>query len=348
MRDAAENHILGLWPVEEQYMEVLNTSGCHRVVARRQGLERSCLLEIGAVAESGRAAGMEGVGGGSEFLPNRASRVQLRPFEVEIERRVQHLQEVCRSPRMHLTTEIEKVRASSARRVPVKACEYLAAHSEDWQQRSFRTIRPRRVLSLLVEDLYDIYENRVAVRLIDRLLEYVGDRLQDLRKLAGVINEAKQYQSDCAGNFRKEHRLFTELGELYSDQEHDRALSTLQFLEALERKLLALCASDLYRAVPQRAQVPVSLRETNILANDQHYRHVAYLWRSWAEWYQHRVRTKAQVHEESQRICTSFEAYVALLVSKSLSNFGFGAIEDISPNPGSNPVLLNGPWGTLN
>lgn len=331
--DDPNDDILGLWQVKEQSWKYLIPASVTAAVARRQELERSCILEIGAVAEVKRALGWKEWVGVPSILPNRANRVQLRPFEIEIESRLQHLQEVCRSPRMHLTTEIEKVRASSARRVPVKAGEYLAAHSEDWQQRSFRTIRPRRVLTLLVDDLYDIYENRVAVRLIDRLLEYVADRLRDLRKLTGVINEAKQYQTDCAGNFRKEYRLFTELGELYSDQEHDRALNTLQFLEALEGKLLALCASDLYRAVPQRAQVPVSLRETNILANDQHYRHVAYLWRSWAEWYQHRVRTKAQVHEESQRVCASFEAYAALLVSKSLLNFGFKAIDDICPGP---------------
>lgn len=219
--------------------------------------------------------------------------------------------------------------------------------SEDWQQRSFRSIRPRRVLSLLVEDLYDIYENRITVRLIDRLLEYLDDRLKELRKLTGAIKEAKRYQEECEGYFWRKNRLFTEFGRLYKDQEHDRALNTLNFLETLERKLLALRGSDLYKAIPQRAQVPVSLRETNILANDQHYRDVAHLWRVWAEWYQHRVRTRAQVREESERVCLAFEEYCALLVSKSLAGFGFNAKQDTFPLSGSAPILIVGPWGTL-
>jgi hypothetical protein len=347
VEDEPKDYVIGLWQAGEPDWKYSIPSSMTAARARKQELERSCILEIGTLAESGRKQGWREWVQVPTILPSRAVRVQLTPFEILIDQRLQHLQEVCRSPRMHLTTEIEKVRASSARRVPMKACEYLAAHSEDWQQRSFRSIRPRRVLSLLVEDLFDIYENRVMVRLIDRLLEYLEDRLKELRKLTGVINEAKRYQEQCEGYFWRERRLFTEFGRLYTDQEHDRAINTLHFLEALERKLLALCASDLYKAIPQRAQVLISLRETNILANDQHYRHVAYLWRAWAEWYQNRIRTRAQVREESERVCLAFEEYSTLLITKSLASLGFNASADVYPTPRSAPVRIVGPWGGL-
>jgi hypothetical protein len=347
VEDEPKDHVIGLWQVGEPGWKYNIPSIMTAARARKQELERSCLLEIGTLAESGRKQGWKEWVQVPTILPSRAVRVQLTPFEILIDQRLQHLQEVCRSPRMHLTTEIEKVRASSARRVPMKACEYLAAHSEDWQQRSFRSIRPRRVLSLLVEDLFDIYENRVMVRLTDHLLEYLDDRLKELRKLTGVINEAKRYQEQCEGYFWRKRRLFTEFGRLYTDQEHDRAVNTIHFLEALERKLLALCASDLYKAIPRRAQVLLSLRETNILANDQHYRHVAHLWRAWAEWYQNRVRTRAQVREESERVCLAFEEYSTLLITKSLASLGFIASADVSPIPRSALVRIVGPWGGL-
>lgn len=203
------------------------------------------------------------------------------------------------------------------------------------------------MLSVLVEDLVNIYENRVTARLIDRLLEYVDDRLKDLNKITDFIEQAQKYQNACRGSFWKEDRLYTELGELYTDQGHGRVIITLHFLRELERKLLALRGSNLYRAVPQRAEVSISLRKTNILANDQHYRHVADLWRIWAKWYQNRVRTKAQVNEESQRVCSCFDEYAALLIAKSLSSLGFESSADLCPSPGSGPAFLEGPWGAL-
>ena len=56
--------------------------------------------------------------------------------------------------------------------------------------KTFRGIRPKNVLSLVREELLDIYENRVTVRLIDHLLVYLRRRIRDVEKLRNELVHA--------------------------------------------------------------------------------------------------------------------------------------------------------------
>ena len=206
-----------------------------------------------------------------------SDRIQRQPLDSDIVSHLPHLREVCRRPRMQLEVTVERVRSEQARRMPPRAMEYLASHTEDWEELRINSVRPRRVLSVLADDQLDIYENRVVARLLDHLLDYLNHRIEDVRQLRHLLQEVVSYDDPASeATHWIRHRIYEIWGKASeAEQGQRRAEQTLGFLETLRREVASLLDSGLYRAIPRRSQVASSLRTTNILVNDQHYRHVA-------------------------------------------------------------------------
>ncbi|MEZ4302308.1 MAG: hypothetical protein R3B70_45695, partial [Polyangiaceae bacterium] len=106
----------------------------------------------------------------SPLVPEMSKRVEMLALESLLERRLGHLGEVCRRPRAHLRVEVERLPVARAQRFHARAASFLAAHTEDWERPTLRSVVPKRILSLVRDDQLDIYENRIAVRLVDHLL----------------------------------------------------------------------------------------------------------------------------------------------------------------------------------
>ena len=52
--------------------------------------------------------------------------------------------------------EIERTSVSRARRFPLQAANYLAAHTEDWERPTLRAVVPKRILAVVREDQFEI------------------------------------------------------------------------------------------------------------------------------------------------------------------------------------------------
>jgi hypothetical protein len=280
-----------------------------------------------------------------------SDRIQVQSLERHILEHLSHLREVCRRPRMHLEVTVEKVRIETARRVPPRAVEYLTAHTEDWEELKVRSIRPRKILSVLAEDQLDIYENRVVARLIDHLLTHLHRRIDEIERLRRHYEEVESFAFNAPNSeatYILRNRIYGLWGEFAEAEQGRRcAEQTLALLDVLRRELSGLLDSPLYRAVPRRAHVPASLRTTNILVNDQHYRHVARLWRLWAKSQLARTVTPRQLFDGHQRLCRSFDAFAMLLVSRALDDLGFVPTEDRAPVRGGPPLELEADWGVV-
>ncbi len=124
-----------------------------------------------------------------------AERARPQPLDLEIARHLQHLQHVCHHPRLHLRVEEERLPVSRARRSPVRAVADLVSHPGDWEHRTLRSIQPSRVLARQIEDEWNLYENRVATRLVDHLLAYLAKRLEELRRIREILDTSRDYGS---------------------------------------------------------------------------------------------------------------------------------------------------------
>lgn len=261
----------------------------------------------------------------SPLVPGMANRVEVQPFELRIKENIGHLEEVCRRPRTHLRVEVERMAVSRARRFPAQAANYLAAHTEDWERPTLCSVIPKRILATIREDQFDIYENRVAARLVDHLVTHLRQRVHEILRLLRMFEDATDNQDSAAGGSHWRQRRIFELwgATLDSSEAKRKAKKTLGFLKHLLFTISGLKDSVLYRVVPRRASVGTSITMTNILNDDAHYRHVAQLWIEWSRLRLKTVVRPREYFDEMQDLCRSFDNFGVLLTLRALAQLGF-------------------------
>jgi hypothetical protein len=290
-------------------------------------------LDVASIRTVGRSLGELIEQGGtwldvldvSPLVPGMSNRAEFQPFEQLLKENVGHLEEVCRRPRTHLRVEVERMAVSRARRFPAQAANYLAAHTEDWERPTLRSVVPKRILATVREDQFDIYENRVAVRLVDHLVVYLRRRVHEVTRLLRVFEEAAgNHGAAAAGSHWRQGRIYKLWGETLDASEAKRkAERTLAQLKLLLFTISGMKDSVLYREVPRRATVGTTLTMTNILSDDAHYQRVAELWLEWARLGQERAVRPRAYFEEMQDLCRSFDSFALLLTLRALDQLGF-------------------------
>lgn len=290
-------------------------------------------LETDAVVRLAQIAGVRANWGAYASTPPVAQKLAERarplPLDLELLRQLQHLQHVCHRPRLHLRIEEERLPVSRARRTPVRAVADLVSHPGDWEHRTLRSIQPSRVLARQIEDEWNLYENRVAVRLVDHLLAYLARRLEELRKIKEVLDASRDYSAEIQRtSFRRAHRiaeLWSNTLESKTEEELDR---TLKRLEVAHRATQALLDAPLYLRVPRKQTVALSLKPTNILVNDPLYRKVAVLWRSWVRFGHKRQETIQQRASRRAQEAAAWDGFVLHLAVRGFSALGWSATSD--------------------
>lgn len=269
----------------------------------------------------------------SPLVPGMSERAELQELEKLLADRLGHLVEVCQRPRTHLRVEVERTTVARARRLATQASSYLAAHTEDWDRPTLRAVIPKRILSQVREEQFDIYENRVAVRLVDHLDQYLSERVREVSKLLGVFKYAEKLSATAGqGSHWRQRRLFQLWGDsLDAGEARRKAERTLEQLKFLKYSISGLIDSVLYREVPRRASVSTTLTMTNILANDVHYRRVAEVWLAWARLGLEQSPKPDKYFEEMQELCRCFGDFILLLVIRGLDQLGIEPVDLTNP-----------------
>ena len=317
-------------------------------ISRTQVLDRldtSSILDVGTSVEDGFSSGGTWLDalGVSPLVPGMSERAELQDFEKFLAEHLGHLIEVCKRPRTHLRVEVERTAVSRARRVAMQASSYLAAHTEDWDRPTLRAVIPKRILSLVREDQYDIYENRVAARLVDHVDAYLSRRVTEVSRLLRLFSAAGDHRSTAGqGSHWRQRRVYQLWGSsIDAGDARRKAERTLEQLKYLKYSISGLMDSLLYREVPRRAFVGTTLTMTNILANDAHYRRVADIWLAWARLGLEQSPKPEKHFEEMQALCRCFGSFALLLVIRGLEQLGIEPV-DLSQSLAGQEIELTG------
>jgi hypothetical protein len=277
----------------------------------------------------------------SPLVPELSTRAELSPFEHQIKASLGHLARICRQPRTHLRTEVERVPVGRAHRIPSHAPAYLAAHTEDWERRTLRNVIAKRILADVRDEQYDIYENRVVVRLVDHLTMYLRRRVAEVSRLLRIFDEASGFQGSAAtGSHFRQQRIYTLWADTLNPSDaRRRASHTLSRLTHLLLTVSAQKDSTLYREIPRRALVGTKLKLTNILRDDAHYRRIGELWLDASRYGLQNVTSPQTYFEEMQDFCRSFDHFALLLTLRALHQVGFVAAEPNRPLSSGQAVL---------
>ncbi len=284
----------------------------------------------------------------SPLAPKLHEHLHQKPFEHTIATHLKYLEAVCSSPRSHLRLEADLVPTARARKLARNAITRLASHREDWERPTVLGVRPRRVLCVVPEVELDLYENRVAARLVDHLRVYLQGRLEKLTRIRRMIDQSADHSEGAArGHHRRRDRLY----QLWADAVQDNsaaelAAQTTAKLEAMYVRVLGLIDSPLYRAVPRGALV-TGLKYTNIFLNDRDYRKVALLWKRWSEEGLERPKSDKAVYERQQRVCSAMEWFTWLLVVRAAEQLKLAPDVSSSTTPVDDiAIRLDGPVST--
>ncbi|MEV5823886.1 hypothetical protein AB0L22_32515 [Micromonospora haikouensis] len=254
------------------------------------------------------------------------------------------LEAVCQRPEARLRPEASVVPLARARRMAQDAVTYLAAHTEDWQRRSIGGVFPRRLRAIHNEPDPNLYENQVAVQLVDHLIAFVEWRRQRLEATSSVLTDLDELAGQLQSRpWRSSHRLATLIGEFADRVDlNEDVQRLLRRTREHRRRLDRLRTTRLYRdrQVTRRARFSADLRQTNMFVHHQDYRRVAALWRAWAR----ASRTAGLDSSVAPGVfCTGYDQFVALLVARALDALGYVATTPHAPITGGPDLHYEGP-----
>ncbi len=277
----------------------------------------------------------------------------LEETELEqiLSQKLGHLETVCRRPRMHLKLEEERQPVSLCKRPSKRAAQVLASHSEDWERRTLWGVRPKRILGLVRDDLYDIYENRLAVALVARLDEALAQRIREVRRIVLAARSMNEWSKafDEGRNHWRARRICDLWGDLWEDKGLlARAKKALSRLMRLRQRVLGLRDTVLHKQIGGRRR-RVQLRMTNVLTHDELYRGVVELWKAWERHVMPGDDSPQTLWEREQRSARGMSLFAMLVVVHALDALRIepeDGTEEVPLKPGAS-LRLRGSCGPL-
>jgi hypothetical protein len=265
----------------------------------------------------------------SHFLPPEIGEdITPNDLDTAIEEAFQNgvLHQIDKTPRMSMRYDVEILPTSRVKRYANNYQAHLVAHSECWQQRTLVGIIPKKLLAKVSEDEVAIYENFVYARLIDHLLQYLASFQTRLQQILDFLKEFGAFETAD-----KDHRLTRQItedwGRAFKNADikklTDESESLLRNITKYKSKLIQLQAEKLYRAIPKSVQVPIGLKQTNILMHDKNYKRLGVLWRKWLKNTNNQRLSSAQILEQKIHNFNAYSKYVENIVCQSFINLGW-------------------------
>ncbi|MFC1746695.1 hypothetical protein ACFL35_22070 [Candidatus Riflebacteria bacterium] len=251
--------------------------------------------------------------------------VKEKPLVREIQRDIGHLVTVFNNPCTHIKLESERILVGKSRRLDKKASQTLVSRTEDWGQRKISGIQPKRILSLVREELWDLYENRVAVQLSRDLIKWLRDEISSLNQIREMMkSSSERHKGEGMRWHKKEKRMYQIWGDSFSSDNSGQVLESLiHKLKSFLKKTLGLLDRKLIKKIPRRVELTHSLKMTNLLINDDHYRGVGRLWKNLKKNVTKKNKSPKELFKNYQALNNSFLSWVFLITLKSMAQLNY-------------------------
>ncbi len=280
--------------------------------------------------------------------------LNLLPFEERLQRVLEagHLHEIAHHPRLDIRYIEETTDVARAKRLAKDALVHLASHSECWQRQTLSGVVPKKVKARFSEDDYQIYENRVFARLIDKLHRHLHSRIRTVEQLQQTLNDALGFENNSdAIDYRVSQKICALWGQTFDADATLHALellkNTLLSLKEMLQSITSLRQSGLYLIIPRHAQVGAALHRTNILNHDAHYRHLAILWDELNHLQQTSQLTPAQRFQQQQLLANHYSRYAGLVLQHALAGntqARISAVTNSQSGTGSDEAVVDYKW----
>jgi hypothetical protein len=247
------------------------------------------------------------------------------------------LMQIADKPRSFIKTVEETTPIETAKKISHMAISKLSRDSKDWNSRSLTMVRPKNIAAEINEETLNIYENRVVVSLVKRLLSAVyskrvdvEEKLQKARATASekAINSVLGINSltSSAWSFSTYQKaLWNSLrngGGDNAEKELDDYKELLRTLEHLSSCLSRFLASPLYRELAKLKRVPSPIQRTNIFIYDRRYKEAYNLWKILDQDAAQSKSPEKSINE-NEDLYPDYFLYCALSICYSLVDMGY-------------------------
>lgn len=199
-----------------------------------------------------------------------------------VENSLYSIEQIVKTPKKFIKDEEYVVDVEKAKKTNARTVQHLASHTKNIASISASgDVRPKRVLTVEMEEDLGIYENRFVSALIDRLLIFVERRFNDINDKMKVRDVTKV---DMESNFDYGLTKFEYKMQLrVSEPPINTALvkkneGLLERIEVIRKRIRILINSDFHRKLSQQKPIYPPINKTNIISMNVDYNVCYKLW----------------------------------------------------------------------
>ena len=258
------------------------------------------------------------------FLQGIEDCIDLTNFEKLLLKKLSDVKHMCINPTSLLDREIQKVNIGKAKRISNRGYEYLSCHTEDWNYKSIVSFKPNRVLSEVLEENTDVYENRLLVAFVKRAIEYLKSRITVTEYIKDFLEEYQRCLTESSEKtmyWEKRNRNIVLFTAVYEPKEGTSSLDTSRIKVSNTQNILKQACNKLekYSACPIFDEIKfnksskIAYHDTNVLLNDKFYKSLRLLWKEFDN--THKEKTEEDKILYEQDVIDSVRAYALTLIA---------------------------------
>lgn len=222
--------------------------------------------------------------GNNKVLHNIVSQsVQLDDsWILTIEGALHSIEQIVRHPRKFIAENELILDVAKVRRTNAKTVRHLTSHSQFVQNiEDNGDVRPKKLLTVEMEEDIAIYENRFICALVNRLITFVERRYKDLE---GKMDMFEQTNLSVQSEFDVGSSMFKCNIDLQikeppeGDQKITKNKELFERIETIRRRLRIVQSTDFMKALNKAKPVRPPIQKTNLLTKNVDYNNCYKLW----------------------------------------------------------------------
>ena len=236
-----------------------------------------------------------------KFIENINSTLRVKTDIKKIQRDIEwidimretipYIDNIFRSPNRFIVNEEEVVKIEQAKKVTVETIKHLSKNTNFIQKLDKKTgdVTPSKLLNVRKEETFDTYENRLIYTLIQNMKIFINRRKEFLMQEAGIKNEEnnrdnKELEYKATSRVRDENidinvQLNSKI-DSEKESEEQNAQKILEEISKLERDIMALETSDVYKTIDKLhvSLVREPVKKTNVVLKNVNFQYAMKLW----------------------------------------------------------------------
>ena len=199
-----------------------------------------------------------------------------------VEANIHSIEAVIKNPKRFIKDDEIIVEVEKARRTTSRTVQHLASHTKNIAAvGEDGSIKPKRVLTVEMEEDIGIYENRFVCSLIDRLLIFVERRYKDINEKMHAYDTTniKLNSKFALGDNDVSYKIELALKQPPHDRiQLEKNKDLVKRIELIRKRIRVIIGTPVYRKLSNLKPVNPPIMKTNIITMNVDYKNCYALW----------------------------------------------------------------------